>query len=213
MIPIAKPYLTKKEAKAAYDTILTGWITQGPRVAEFEQKFAEYTGAKYAVAVSNCTTALHLSMIVAGVGQDRDLSMRRHEEREHLVCLVPRIGVVGHIGRAGVCERRTARGQTAEQPGGIETQQVVIALAPEGVDMPVQRLPARGRGARKGREFATGLGRRRESGPRGRRCRRDAGDHREGRGNDDERGLHDESFQIGVALSVDGRGKGAPTRW
>ncbi|HEY2349318.1 MAG TPA: DegT/DnrJ/EryC1/StrS family aminotransferase [Puia sp.] len=68
MIPIAKPYLTKKEAKAAYDTILTGWITQGPRVAEFEEKFAAYTGAKYAVAVSNCTTALHLSMIVAGIG-------------------------------------------------------------------------------------------------------------------------------------------------
>src|SRR5664279_938578 len=68
MIPIAKPYLTKKEAKAAYDTILTGWITQGPRVAEFEQQFAAYTGAKYAVAVSNCTTALHLAMIVSGVG-------------------------------------------------------------------------------------------------------------------------------------------------
>jgi perosamine synthetase len=67
MIPIAKPYLTKKEAKAAYDTILTGWITQGPRVAEFEEKFAAYTGAKYAVAVSNCTTALHLAMIVSGV--------------------------------------------------------------------------------------------------------------------------------------------------
>ncbi|HXB30767.1 MAG TPA: DegT/DnrJ/EryC1/StrS family aminotransferase [Puia sp.] len=69
MIPIAKPYLTKKEAKAAYDTILTGWITQGPRVAEFEQKFAAYTNAKYAVAVSNCTTALHLAMIVSGVAQ------------------------------------------------------------------------------------------------------------------------------------------------
>jgi dTDP-4-amino-4,6-dideoxygalactose transaminase len=68
MIPIAKPYLTKKEAKAAYDTILTGWITQGPRVAEFEEKFAAYTGAKYAVAVSNCTTALHLAMIVSGIG-------------------------------------------------------------------------------------------------------------------------------------------------
>src|ERR1700712_1954620 len=68
MIPIAKPYLTAEEAQAAYDTILTGWITQGPRVAEFEQKFAAYTGAKYAVAVSNCTTALHLSMIVAGIG-------------------------------------------------------------------------------------------------------------------------------------------------
>jgi perosamine synthetase len=73
MIPIAKPYLTKKEAKAAYDTILTGWITQGPRVAEFENKFAEYTGAKYAVAVSNCTTALHLAMIIAGIGQNDEV--------------------------------------------------------------------------------------------------------------------------------------------
>src|SRR5436190_17635041 len=67
MIPIAKPYLTADEAQAAYDTILTGWITQGPRVAEFEEKFAAYTGAKYAVAVSNCTTALHLALLVAGV--------------------------------------------------------------------------------------------------------------------------------------------------
>jgi len=69
MIPIAKPYLLIEEAQAAYDTILTGWITQGPRVAEFEEKFAKYTGAKFAVAVSNCTTALHLSMIVAGIKQ------------------------------------------------------------------------------------------------------------------------------------------------
>jgi perosamine synthetase len=68
MIPIAKPYLGKEEAQAAHDTILTGWITQGPKVAEFEKNFAEFVGSKYAVAVSNCTTALHLSMIVAGIG-------------------------------------------------------------------------------------------------------------------------------------------------
>lgn len=67
MIPIAKPYITEEDAQAAYDTILTGWITQGPKVQEFEEKFASYTGARYAVAVSNCTTALHLSMIVAGI--------------------------------------------------------------------------------------------------------------------------------------------------
>ena len=66
-IPIALPFLDKEEAEAAYDTILSGWVTQGPRVAEFETKFAEYVGSKYAVAVSNCTTALHLSMIVAGI--------------------------------------------------------------------------------------------------------------------------------------------------
>lgn len=68
MIPIAKPFLGKEEAQAAYDTILSNWITQGPKVAKFERKFAEYVGSKYAVAVSNCTTALHLSMIVAGIG-------------------------------------------------------------------------------------------------------------------------------------------------
>jgi len=66
-IPVAKPYLTQADAQAAYDTILSGWITQGPKVQEFEEKFAQYTGAKYAVAVSNCTTALHLSMIVSGI--------------------------------------------------------------------------------------------------------------------------------------------------
>lgn len=71
MIPVAKPYLTEDEARAAYDTVLSGWVTQGPKVEEFEKKFAEYVGARYAVAVSNCTTALHLAMIAAGIG-DRD---------------------------------------------------------------------------------------------------------------------------------------------
>jgi len=66
-IPISKPYLGKEEADAAHRTILSGWVTQGPKVAEFEQNFCDYVGAKYAVAVSNCTTALHLSMIVAGI--------------------------------------------------------------------------------------------------------------------------------------------------
>jgi dTDP-4-amino-4,6-dideoxygalactose transaminase len=67
MIAIAKPYLTAEEAQLAYDTILSGWVTQGPRVQEFEEKFAKYVGSKYAVALSNCTTALHLAMIVAGI--------------------------------------------------------------------------------------------------------------------------------------------------
>lgn len=68
-IPVAKPFLGKEEAQLAYDTILTNWVTQGPRVAEFEEKFASYVGSKYAVAVSNCTTGLHLAMIVAGISQ------------------------------------------------------------------------------------------------------------------------------------------------
>jgi perosamine synthetase len=73
MIPLAKPYLIEEDAKAAYDTILAGWITQGPKVEEFERAFAEYCGTKYAVAVSNCTAALHLSMIVAGIGPEDEV--------------------------------------------------------------------------------------------------------------------------------------------
>ncbi len=72
-IPVAKPYLDKDDAQNAYDTILTGWVTQGPRVQEFEEKFAAYVGTKYAVALSNCTTALHLAMIVAGIKEDDEV--------------------------------------------------------------------------------------------------------------------------------------------
>ncbi len=66
-IPVAKPFMGKEEAQAAYDTILTNWVTQGPRVAEFEERFAAFVGAPHAVAVSNCTTAIQLALIVAGV--------------------------------------------------------------------------------------------------------------------------------------------------
>ena len=68
MIPIIKPMMDEREAEAARRVILSGWITQGPEVAAFEKEFAAFTGAQHAVAVSNCTTALHLALMALGIG-------------------------------------------------------------------------------------------------------------------------------------------------
>lgn len=67
MIPIAKPVMGEAEAQAASRAVLSGWTTQGPEVAAFEKEFAAFVGSPHACAVSNCTTALHLALLVAGV--------------------------------------------------------------------------------------------------------------------------------------------------
>lgn len=68
-IPVARPYFGDEEAQALVSALKSGWVSQGPKVAAFEQKFAEYVGSKYAVALSSCTTALHLAMLTSSIGE------------------------------------------------------------------------------------------------------------------------------------------------
>jgi len=68
MIPVMKPYIGEEEAQAVAEAVRSGWVAQGPRVAEFEKAFAASVGADHGVATSNCTTALHLCLYVLGVG-------------------------------------------------------------------------------------------------------------------------------------------------
>src|SRR5919109_1332710 len=67
MIPITKPTIGDEEIEATTKVLQSGWVSQGPYVAKFEQAFAVSVGAKYARAVSSCTTALHLALLTAGV--------------------------------------------------------------------------------------------------------------------------------------------------
>jgi perosamine synthetase len=67
-IPVMRPWLGQAEADAAAAAVLSGWVAQGPRVAEFEEAFARRIEANHAVAVSSCTTGLHLALVLAGVG-------------------------------------------------------------------------------------------------------------------------------------------------
>jgi perosamine synthetase len=67
-IPITKPFFGEEERRAILEPLESGWVVQGPKVAEFEKCFAEFSGAKFAIATSSCTAALHLSLSALGIG-------------------------------------------------------------------------------------------------------------------------------------------------
>ncbi|MCP4922466.1 MAG: DegT/DnrJ/EryC1/StrS family aminotransferase, partial [bacterium] len=67
-IPIAIPSLGEEEWQAMREPLLSGWITQGPKVSEFEKKFAQEHQVRHALATTSCTTALHLGLEALGIG-------------------------------------------------------------------------------------------------------------------------------------------------
>src|SRR4051794_23064168 len=67
-LPVMIPWFGDEEAAAVAEAVRFGWVAQGPRVTAFERAFADRVGARDAVAVASCTTALHLALVLANVG-------------------------------------------------------------------------------------------------------------------------------------------------
>jgi len=67
-IPIARTGLTEQEIQSVFEPLRSGWLVQGPKVRDFEEKWSAFTGAKHSIAVTSCTTALHLSLAALGFG-------------------------------------------------------------------------------------------------------------------------------------------------
>ena len=67
-IPFSRPWIDDTEIEAVSQVLASKWISTGNRVREFERAFAEHLGVKHAIAVSSCTAALHLSLVVADIG-------------------------------------------------------------------------------------------------------------------------------------------------
>ncbi len=68
-VPIAKPIIGEEEIENVVEVLKSGMIAQGPKVAEFEQKFADWIGTKYAIAVNSGTAALHVALLSCGIGK------------------------------------------------------------------------------------------------------------------------------------------------
>ena len=68
-VPLTKPFIGEEEQRAVAEVLASGWLVQGAKVAEFERRVAEYCGARYAVATTNCTTALQLALHELGLSR------------------------------------------------------------------------------------------------------------------------------------------------
>lgn len=69
-VPIARTTLLENEINSVLEPLKSGWLVQGPKVREFEEKWSRFTGCRHSIAVTSCTTGLHLALAASGFGPD-----------------------------------------------------------------------------------------------------------------------------------------------
>lgn len=72
-VPIARTSLLESEIQGVMEPLRSGWLVQGPKVREFEDKWSAFTGSKHSIAVTSCTTGLHLSLAALGLKADDEV--------------------------------------------------------------------------------------------------------------------------------------------
>jgi len=116
-INVMQPLLGQEEIDAVAEAIASGWVAQGPRVKAFESAFADAVRAEHAVAVSSCTTALHLALIVAGVSAGDDV-------------VVPSLSFIATANAAAYVGARAVFADVERQSGNLTAATVQAALTP-----------------------------------------------------------------------------------
>jgi dTDP-4-amino-4,6-dideoxygalactose transaminase len=117
LIPVMRPFLGNEEAEAVAEVVRSGWVAQGPKVAEFEREFAAYTGAGHGVAVSSCTTALHLALYVLGAGPGDEV-------------VVPSFSFIASANAVRYCGATPVFADVDELTGNLTPETVAEVLTP-----------------------------------------------------------------------------------
>jgi perosamine synthetase len=126
-----KPWLGEAEAAAAAAAVASGWVAQGPRVAEFEAAVAQRVGAKHGVAVSSCTTGLHLALVALGIGPDDDVVVPS-------LSFIATANVVRYVGARPVFAdvERASLNLTADTIANVVTPRTKAVIVVHQVGMP-----------------------------------------------------------------------------
>lgn len=115
MIPVMRPLLGSEEATAVAEVVRSGWVSQGPRVAEFEAAFAAAVRAGHGVALSSCTTALHLALHALGIRPGDEV-------------VVPSLSFIATANAVRYCGAQPVFAEVEETTGNLTGDTVAAAL-------------------------------------------------------------------------------------